>query len=75
MTGVRFLSPSVKVIISVAGMALMGYLLYPAISSGMVTDLVTLLRGLVFLAFGYFLIRNLRALLVDRKNDRRNDRA
>jgi hypothetical protein len=58
MAGARFLSEHVKILICILGMLCMGYLIYPAIAAGEFTDRLTVGRGLVFLAFAFFLVRN-----------------
>lgn len=63
MAGAKFLNQHVKIAICAVGMLCMGYLLYPALAAGEVTDRITIGRGLVFLAFTFFLVRNLAAVL------------
>jgi hypothetical protein len=63
MAGAKFLNQQIKIAICAVGMLCMGYLLYPALAAGEVTDRITIGRGLVFLAFTFFLVRNLVEVL------------
>jgi hypothetical protein len=63
MAGIRFLNPYVKVAICAAGMASMGYFLYPAFRDGEGADALMVIRGLVFLGFTYFLVRSVQEII------------
>ncbi len=58
MAGRKFLTPMTKISLCVLGMAIMGYFLYTSISEGALHDSLTLVRFLVFLGFGYLLVRS-----------------
>ncbi len=62
MAGRSFLRPSVKVVICVIGMIVVGYFLYPSVARGDFDDKMTIARVIVFVGFGFFLFRNLAAL-------------
>ena len=63
MAGIRFLNSYVKIAICVAGMACMGYFLYPAVWYGESADGLMVIRGLVFLGFTYLLIRSVQEII------------
>ena len=70
MAGARFLSQHVKILICLIGMLCMGYLIYPAITAGEFTDRLTIGRGLVFLAFTFFLVRNVAGVVSGAPEDK-----
>jgi hypothetical protein len=72
MAGIKFLNPYVKVAICAAGMACMGYFLYPALRSGEGTNGLTVIRGLVFLGFTYLLIRSILEIIEGAARHRKN---
>jgi hypothetical protein len=55
----KFLNPIAKIVLCSLGMLIMGYFLFPALQSGSFDDRLTIVRGLVFLAFGVLLIRSI----------------
>ena len=59
MAGKKFLNPIVKIALCSLGMVLMGYFLVPAIQSGNFDDRLTIVRALVFLVFGFLLVRSI----------------
>lgn len=59
MAGKKFLNPVGRIILCAIGMLVMGYFLLPAIQSGDYSDRITIVRGLVFLAFGFLLVRSI----------------
>jgi len=59
MAGKKFLNPFAKIILCAMGMLVMGYFLFPAIQSGDYYDRMTIVRGLVFLAFSFLLVRSI----------------
>lgn len=63
MAGNKFLNPLIKIVLCVLGMGLMAYFLYPAVQAGEFHDNLTLIRGLVFLGFGYLLFQSIREIV------------
>lgn len=59
MAGKKFLNPIGKMILCLIGMLVMGYFLLPAIQSGDYDDRMTIVRGIVFLAFSILLVRSI----------------
>ncbi len=59
MAGKKFLNPIGKIILCLIGMLVLGYFLLPAIQSGDYDNGITIVRGLVFLAFAVLLIRSI----------------
>ena len=55
----KFLNPIARIVLCSLGMLIMGYFLVPAIQSGAFDDRLTIVRGLVFLAFGILLVRSI----------------
>jgi len=62
MAGKKFLNPILKIVICLTGMILMGYFLYPSVSSGNFEDSLTIVRGLVFLGFTYLLVQSIKQM-------------
>ena len=63
MAGKKFLNPTLKIAVCLIGMLVMGYVLYPSVRSGTIGDSVTIVRGLVFLGFAYFLVQGIKQIL------------
>jgi hypothetical protein len=63
MAGKKFLNPLLKSTLCALGMIILGYFLYPSVSTGTIEDGTTLLRLIVFLGFGYLLVQSLRDVL------------
>jgi len=63
MAGKKFLNSYLKIAICVLGMAIMAYFLWPAIQEGKLSENLTMVRGLVFLGFGYLLVQSVRELI------------
>lgn len=70
MAGKKFLNPIGKIILCLIGMLVMGYFLLPAIQSGDYDDRMTIVRGLVFLAFTILLVRSIAALWLGSNSER-----
>ena len=63
MAGTKFLTPLLKILICLAGMAAMGYFLLDALTQGELYESINTLRGLVFAGFGYLLARTIKQML------------
>jgi hypothetical protein len=63
MVGKTFLNPILRLIICGAMMLVLGHYLYPALTSGDVSERMTIVRGLVFLGFTYLFVQSVRELL------------
>lgn len=63
MLGKEFLNPTLKIVLCLAGMLVMGYYLHDAIQSGTFSDNITILRGLVLLGFTFLLVRSVMDLI------------
>jgi len=62
MAGKKFLHPLSKIILCAIGTFVVGYFLLSAIQSGDYHDRMTIVRGLVFLAFSFLLVRSISEL-------------
>lgn len=67
MAGAKFLNSILKIVLCAVGMTVMGYALYPSIEAEKFADALTIVRGLVFLGFGYLFVQSIRELLGQRK--------
>lgn len=64
-----FLNPYLKAVICMAGMACMGYFLYPVLLTGSFSDALTIARALVFLGFTYLFVATAREIIRNLSHD------
>jgi hypothetical protein len=63
MLGKEFLNPTLKIILCLAGMVVMGYYLNDAIQTETFSDKLTIVRALVFLGFSFLLVRSVKDMI------------